>query len=241
MSYGYDSYDSALAGLLGGFSVALIILVIFVLAWAVVSIIALWKVYKKAGKGGWECIVPFYSYYVLAEIAGLNWWWFLLAVADSILSLLSLDDLSTIATLVSIFARFNIYYNIAKKFNKTNGTAVCAGIFSGIFILIFGFSKEAIYDTNVPVSKNGVFGTPEMPTNAYNNQNNVAGQTVYNNTSNVVNPMTGDTNVDVSAQESNANTNVNSDVVQEFSFCGNCGTKLNKDVKFCPNCGKENR
>ena len=40
-------------------------------------------------------------------------------------------------------------------------------------------------------------------------------------------------------QNSNMNSNVNS-TANEFSFCGNCGTKLDKNTKFCPNCGKQN-
>ena len=224
MNYNYNIDYSGFDSLFGGFSILLIVLTIIVLAWVVVTIIALWKVYKKAGKNGWECIIPFYSYYVLTEIAEINWWWFLLAVLDSIISLVNLDDLSSIATLVSLFAKFNIYYNIAKKFNKNNGTAICAGILSGIFILIFGFSKDEVYDANIPVSKNGVFGTPETSTNNYSNQNNDMNHQFNNNVFN----STNNTNV------SNTNTN-------GFSFCGNCGTKLNENVKFCPNCGKENK
>ena len=47
--------------------------------------------------------------------------------------------------------------NIAKKFNKSNGMAVLSGIFSFIFILIFGYSKNEVYDKNISVSKNGIF------------------------------------------------------------------------------------
>lgn len=161
---------------------------------------------------------------MLTEIAGLNWWWFLLAVSDSLTSLLDLNDLSSVATLVSLFANFNIYYNIAKKFNKGNGTAVCAGIFSGIFIFIFGFSKKELYDINIPVSKNGVFGIPDVSTNTYNNQNNNVYSTMNNSNMNMEN------------MQNDINTNV-----QEWCFCGNCGTKLNRNIKFCPNCGKENK
>ena len=211
MNYGYNNYDSVLAGLSGGILAFFIFLGIILLTWGIVAIIALLKVYKKAGKKGWECIIPIYSYYVLAEIAGLNWWWFLLAIADSIVDLINTDDLSTIALLISLFAKFNIYYNIAKKFNKNNGTAVCAGIFSGIFILIFGFSKSEVYDFNAPVSKNGVFETPDMHINSVRNTTHTT------------------------------DTEVNNQDVQQFSFCGNCGTKLNKDVKFCPNCERENK
>ena len=184
-----------------------IFFLLLILAFAIVGIIANWKMYKKAGKKGWECIVPFYGYWVLTEIAELEWWWFLLAVSDSIVTILGLDDLSMITSLVSLFAIFNIYYNIAKKFGKENGMAVVAGIFSGIFVLIFGFSKNAVYNSNIPVSKNGVFGTPEENLNT--------NQTTYN-------------------QYGTTNTSE-----QEFSYCSNCGTKLNKNIRFCPNCGKE--
>ena len=219
------------------------------IVYLIISIIFHWKMFKKAGKSGWECIIPFYSYFVLTEIAGLNWWWFLLAIIDSIVTLIDLENLSTIANLVGLFARFNIYYNIAKKFNKSNGTAVCVGIISGIFILIFGFSKNAVYNANIPVSKNGIFGAPETSNNTYNNQSNVNVQPVYNN--NVAQPMVNTVNQDQSTQGNNSdsvtpveetsiNSNVDNAATQEFSFCGNCGTKLNKDARFCPNCGREN-
>lgn len=165
MNY-YTYYDSKFANLFVEIGTILIILLI---AFAIVTIIANWKIYKKAGKGGWECIVPIYGYWVLNEIAGLEWWWFLLTMIDDIVSLLGLDDLSAIANLVSLFANFNIYYNIAIKFNKNKSYAICAGIFSGIFTLIFGFSKNEVYNANIPVSKNGIFGTPK---NNVNNNNN---------------------------------------------------------------------
>lgn len=132
----------------------IIFLIVLIL---VFLIIGNWKMFKKAGKGGWECIVPIYGYYVLTEIAGLNWWWFLLAISDSIVSLLGIDNLSLLANLTSLFAGFNIYYNIAKRFNKENGTAILSGIFSVVFILIFGYSKKEVYDKNIIVSKNGIF------------------------------------------------------------------------------------
>lgn len=153
----YSSYDTILS-VLGGFAIILFAII-------VIGVVAIWKMFKKTGRNGWECIIPIYSYWVLAEIAGLNWWWFLIAVSDSIVSLVGLDNLQTLANLASLVATFNIYYNIAKKFNKSNGTAICAGIFSFIFIFIFGFSKNAVYDNNVIVSKNGIFGSADKNIN----------------------------------------------------------------------------
>lgn len=135
----------------------LIFLMLLLIAFLIVMVVASWKMFKKAGKGGWECIVPVYGYYVLAEIAGLNWWWFLLAVSDTFIDMLGIARLSFFANLVSLFANFNIYYNIAKRFGKETGTAILSGIFSFVFILIFGYSKNEIYDKNISVSKNGIF------------------------------------------------------------------------------------
>ena len=204
---------STLSGLVGGIAVFGIILIVLLIAFAVVLIIANWKMFRK---GGWECIVPVYGYWVLTEIAGLEWWWFLLAIADSILSILGIEYLAGVANLVSLFASFNIYYNIARRFNKDKGISVLAGIFSGIFILIFGFSKKEVYNSNIHVSKNGILGTPE---GGFNNNN------------------TGSNQDDNSQSSENGNLN---NAQKDYSFCGNCGTKLDRDVKFCPNCGKEN-
>ncbi len=177
----------------------LIIPLIFLTLLVLLSI-ANWKLFKKAGRKGWESIIPFYNSYVLTEIAGLNWWWFLLLIASSVIP--SYSDLFGIAFLVTLFGLFNCYYNIAKKFSKTQGQSICAGIFSFVYVFIFGFSKNERYNPNIPVSRNGIFGEPESTSNNY--------QTNTNN-------------------------------MQEFIFCGNCGTKLRKDAKFCPNCGKANQ
>ncbi len=40
-----------------------------------------WKIFTKAGKPGWACIVPIYGLIVALDIAGKPWWWlFLLCI-----------------------------------------------------------------------------------------------------------------------------------------------------------------
>lgn len=48
------------------------------LAIAILTIVALWKIFTKAGEPGWAAIVPFYNAYVEFKIAGFNPWLFLL-------------------------------------------------------------------------------------------------------------------------------------------------------------------
>lgn len=42
------------------------------------QIAAYWKVYTKANKPGWACLIPIYNVLVLLEIVGKPWWWLLL-------------------------------------------------------------------------------------------------------------------------------------------------------------------
>ena len=153
----YSSTENVLSSVISGATTLVFGLLFIILILLVVVTIAEWKMFKKAGKHGWECLIPIYGSYVLTEIAGVNWWWFLLSISNSIVTLLGVDSLSSISSLVSLFAGFNIFYNVAKKFNKSNSTAVLAGLFSFVYILIFGLSKNEVYNKDIPVSKNGIF------------------------------------------------------------------------------------
>ena len=55
-----------------------IFMVTIILALAIVSIIAQWKIYEKAGKPGWTVLIPFYNIIVLLEIVGKPIWWIFL-------------------------------------------------------------------------------------------------------------------------------------------------------------------
>ena len=58
----------------GGIIAASVIVLLILIPLLVLIIVGRWKMYKKAGKQGWEAIVPFYSDWVYVEIAELNWW-----------------------------------------------------------------------------------------------------------------------------------------------------------------------
>ena len=205
--------EHIISGLFGGAIIFGIIILLLFLPLIIVGIIAYWKLFQKAGKPGWYSIIPFYSNWVLVEIAGLNWWWFLLMIVNVAFSF-EMDGLSFAISICGFLASFNCFYNISKKFNKDNTFSIFAGIFNFIFVLILGLSKKEVYDNNIIVSPNGIFGQPDSNNNVNNNNNN-------NNNTHTEN------------DDSNSNENV--------SYCGNCGTKLNVDAKFCPNCGTEKK
>ncbi|HNR42855.1 MAG TPA: DUF5684 domain-containing protein [Bacteroidales bacterium] len=54
------------------------IIIIVYLAVVVLTIVSVWKIYAKAGKPGWACLIPVYNLLVLLEIVGKPWWWLFL-------------------------------------------------------------------------------------------------------------------------------------------------------------------
>src|SRR5262245_38831104 len=67
----------------GGGIVGILMMLIY-LALIVAVAAGMWKTFEKAGRQGWEGIVPFYNMYVLTQIVGRPWWWFLLTLVPCV-------------------------------------------------------------------------------------------------------------------------------------------------------------
>ena len=148
----------------------LVVVVVFTIALVVLilEIIGRWFLYEKANKPGWASIIPYYNSYVLVEISGLNWWYFLLLIATQIIAILNIDNsgISLITGIAAIIGRLCVYYNLGKKLNKTPITIGILGIFfPSIMITIFGLSSNYKYNETVEVSKNGPFHDNKNNTN----------------------------------------------------------------------------
>ena len=150
--------------------ITIIVLIVILLPLCILYIIGRWKIFKKAGKNGWEAIVPFYNDWVYVEISGLNNWWFFIIIASTICTYIS-EDLSSIASLASTFGLFVCNYNIAKRMKQSTSMAVLMTLFPMIVIPMLGISKKYTFDINIPVSKNGPFGNNNNTTNTYNENN----------------------------------------------------------------------
>lgn len=149
-------YDTAWIAYAGIFFVLLFGLLLFII---ILEWIAEWKIYKKCGKKGWECIIPFYNKWVLVEMAELNWWWFFLLISPTIVNLIfpNSNSFLTVCHLGRIFAIFQCYYNLSKKFHKDTGFAILMTIFPFIMLPIVAFGKNYEFDSSVEVSTNGIF------------------------------------------------------------------------------------
>jgi hypothetical protein len=45
---------------------------------AIVGIVAMWKLFMKAGQPGWAAIIPIYNIIVFLKVINRPWWWLIL-------------------------------------------------------------------------------------------------------------------------------------------------------------------
>lgn len=200
--YNMEALESILA-IIGG---ALIFVVILLIAWLVFYFVGAWKFYVKTGREGWKAIIPYYNNWVLVEMAGLKWYWFLLAQAATIFSLLGFHGaLATIASLVSMAAGFNISYNLSKKLNKDVGYAIVLWLFQGILLPILGFSNSTVWNESAPVTGDGLVDNIIDKTKNNNNTNgtNTTNNNNASSTTDINNTNGTNTNSDTNSTNSN--------------------------------------
>ena len=92
----------------------------------VLSIIAWWKIFKKAGKPGWASIIPFYNLYVMFQLTWKSGW-------KMFLLLIPIYN-------IYVVVRMNI--NLGKCFGKGDGFILGLIFLSPIFLLILGFDQS---------------------------------------------------------------------------------------------------
>lgn len=99
---------------------------LFSLIFAVLSIIALWKIFTKAGEEGWKSIIPIYNTYVLLKIVGRPGWWLLLMLIP----------------LVNIIVLIVVMNDLSKSFGQGVGFTIGLLLLSPVFYLILGFGSS---------------------------------------------------------------------------------------------------
>lgn len=105
----------------------------------VLMIVSCWKVYEKAGKPGWACIIPIYNVIVLLDIVKKPWWWLLLFLIP----------------IVNIVFVIWMYNRLSKSFGYDAGFTIGMILLPFVFWPILGFGKaeyKALED-NVPVQE----------------------------------------------------------------------------------------
>ena len=92
---------------------------------AVIEIIAMWKIFTKAGDGGWKSIIPIYNIITLCKIADGSGWKVLLFLIP----------------IVNVIYYIILMFRLSKSFGK--GVLFCLGLLflPNIFTLILGFGS----------------------------------------------------------------------------------------------------
>lgn len=104
---------------------------------SIITVVALWKVFSKAGRPGWGAIIPFYNLYLLLKIAGKPGWWLILFIIP----------------FVNIYAAFSMSIGVAKAFNRSTSFGIfMLGLLQFIGYPILGFGKST-YTGDQPLAK----------------------------------------------------------------------------------------
>lgn len=151
----YSEYGSTGAdadAFLGMFVIAILVMALVVLAVSILQIVAQWKILEKAKRPGWHSLIPFYNMWSLFEIVGMKGWYSLAAF------------IPFVGSIVYLVVYIMFVFKLATAFGKDTAFGFGLLFLGPIFMLILGFSKNAIYvgNVNINVPVNGVpeYGNP---------------------------------------------------------------------------------
>ena len=94
--------------------------------YAILAIIGLWMIFRKADQPGWAAIIPFYNTIVLLRVVGKPWWWLFLFLIPG----------------VNLIVFFWVNNLLAKSFGRSSWFTVGLVIFTPIFYLILGTNND---------------------------------------------------------------------------------------------------
>lgn len=219
-SYGnYGSYTSgydtgvAAGGFLAAMGIILLIIGLVAMAIAVIGIIGQWKAFKKAGKNGWEAIVPIYNMVVCCQISGVNPWWVLIYfIGSTVLNIIPVVG-SLLSLALDVYFLILLYVSVAKSYGKSNGFAAGLIFLSPFFWLVLG-GKNTQYVGPTPMN--------DVVMNFVNEK--------------ILNKGPQATAANPTVQPTVA---PEAPVQPEVKFCTGCGYKITNGERFCPGCGKE--
>ena len=136
----YNTYsDPAITGAVTGAITAMLIVYIFIaIVVAILQIIALWKVFTKAGEKGWKSIIPIYNLITLFKISGLS---------PLLVLVYLVGIIPVIGPIVCLVLTVYQANSLAKSFGKSTGFTVGLVLLAPIFYMILGFGKAEYVGT----------------------------------------------------------------------------------------------
>lgn len=153
MSYGDYGSTSSGADVFGGiFVIIMLVMLLVALAISIAQIVAQWKIFEKANRPGWHSLIPLYNMWSLFEIVGMKGWYIFAMF------------IPVVGSIVYLVVYIMFVFKLATAFNKDTAFGFGLLFLGPIFMLILGFSKNAVYvgNANVNAPANGMpeYGNP---------------------------------------------------------------------------------
>ncbi len=108
-----------------GGGAAIAVAVVVGLAFLVIYVVSLWKIFTKMGQPGWAGIIPILNYVIIARLSGKAWWYGLLPIVPCI---------GWIFVIILLF-------NLAELFGQGAGFTVGLVLLPIIFLPILAFGQ----------------------------------------------------------------------------------------------------
>ena len=204
-------------------------------------IVGIWKMFEKAGEGGWKSLIPFYNMYILYKISWGNGLLFLL------LFLPIIDIVMIIVTPFKTAKAYGLHplYGVGLLLLPVIFYPVI-GLGSSKYIGPDGKPEGNTYVIN-QYNYNGVTPQPGMPggpqpapadnANAGGDALEKLGNSMETLKDGVSNLFKNRAEADQEVRDQYSYQQPAAD--DEYRFCTNCGARIKKTAKFCTNCGKE--
>lgn len=173
-TFNWDNLTTQEAAFAGGMVGTLLI---SVTVFYIFVVIALWKIFTKAGIKGWKSLIPIYNLYCAYKMVGISPLWILWEILSSLAMSIAItvalgdrasdyfsslsselpQDVATngwvivttlITCVISIYIGIRFAIRLAKAFGKGGGYAVGLIFLQPIFLLILGFGS-AKYDKKI--------------------------------------------------------------------------------------------
>ena len=149
----------AAGGLVGFIMASLAIVAVIAIAYYVLTVIARWKIFTKAGEAGWKSIIPIYNEYVEWKISWSNitlfWAYIGVGIVGAILysmdasaaaansgNLGIMGIIGCIGLLVACVLKLVQTYKLFQSFGKGLGWFIGYIFLNSIMILVLGFGSS---------------------------------------------------------------------------------------------------
>jgi len=100
----------------------------------ILQVVAMWKIFEKAGEAGWKSLIPIYNLYILLKIIKFNWL-LLLGLLIFIIPVIGW----VIGAIYMFVLQVIICYRLARSFGKELGYTIGLLLLAPIFYLLLGF------------------------------------------------------------------------------------------------------